>query len=71
LLCSISDDSIKAVAFGLVPPLAAIAYMTLYTSPAEKAFLFILMAGMMAAGRRLIRRSEKTQITRPSAASPE
>ena len=46
----------KAVAFGLVPPLAAIAYVTLYTSPAEKAILFLLVAGGVAAGWRLIRR---------------
>jgi hypothetical protein len=61
----------KAVGIALVPPLAAIAHVTLYTSPAEKAFLLILMAGMMAAGRPLIRRSEKTRISRISAASPQ
>jgi hypothetical protein len=52
------DDFLrKAVAFGLVPPLAAIAYVTLHASLAEKAFLFILMAGAMTGGWRLVRRS--------------
>ncbi|MCX5915935.1 MAG: choice-of-anchor D domain-containing protein [Deltaproteobacteria bacterium] len=59
----------KAVAFSLVPPLAAIAYVTLYTSPAEKAILFFLMAGGVAAGCRLIRRLGKNRISRCSAAS--
>jgi len=47
----------KAVAFGLVPHLAAIAHVTLYASPAEIAFLLILMTGIMTAGWRMIRRS--------------
>jgi len=47
----------KAVGIALVPPLAAIAYVTLYTSPAEKAILFLLAAAGAAAGWRLIRRS--------------
>jgi hypothetical protein len=59
----------EAVGIALVPSLAAIAYVTLYTSPGEKAFLFILMTGMMAAGRGLIRRSKNNRIYRSSAES--
>ena len=61
----------RAVAIGLVPPLAAIAHVTLYTSPAEKAILFLLMAGAMIAGWRLIRRSVRAKsfmITNPASA---
>jgi hypothetical protein len=60
----------KAVGIALVPPLAAIAYVALYASPAEKAVLLILMMGLVAAGRRLIRRSEKNRISCISATSP-
>jgi Cep192 domain 4 len=56
----------KAMAFGLVPPLAAIAYMTLYASPAEKAILFLLIAGGAFAGWRLIRGSGRDWISRRS-----
>jgi hypothetical protein len=63
------DSLRKAVAFGLVPPLMAISYVTLYASPAEKAILFLLLAGGMTAGCRLIRRSEKNRINRRSVAS--
>jgi hypothetical protein len=52
----------KAMAFGLVPPLVAISYVTLYASPAEKAILFILMAGAMSSGWRLIRGSKIKRI---------
>jgi hypothetical protein len=51
----------KAVAFSLVPPLAAISYVALYASPVEKAFLLILMTGVMTAGWRLIRRSARAK----------
>ncbi len=51
----------KAVAFGLVPALMAISYVTLYASPTEKAILFILMAGAMTAGWRLIQGSKITR----------
>jgi Cep192 domain 4 len=51
----------KAMAFGLVPPLAAIAYITLYASPAEKAILFLLIAGGVFAGWRLIRESARAK----------
>jgi hypothetical protein len=51
----------RAVAIGLVPPLAAMAYFTLYASPAEKAILILLMAGAMIAGWRLIRRSDRAK----------
>lgn len=47
----------KAVAVGLVPSMAAIAYVTLYTSPAEKSILFLLMAVAMTAGWGLIGKS--------------
>jgi hypothetical protein len=57
------------VAFGLVPHLAAFAYVTLYTSPAEKAIVLLLMAGAMTAGCRLIRRSKNNRINRSSAGS--
>jgi Cep192 domain 4 len=59
----------KAMAFGLVPPLAAISYVTLYASPTEKAILFLLMAGAMTGGWRLIRRSGRNWINRRSDAS--
>jgi len=59
----------KAVGMALVPPLAAIAHMTLYTSPAEKAILFLLVAGGVAAGWRSIRRSKKNRISCISAES--
>jgi hypothetical protein len=60
----------RAVAIGLVPPLAAISYVTLYTSPAEKTILFLLMAGAMTAVWRLIRRSaRKNSFMIPSLAS--
>jgi len=59
----------KAVGMALVPPLAAIAHVTLYTSPAEKAILFLLVAGGVAAGWRLIRRSKKNRISCISAES--
>jgi hypothetical protein len=52
----------KAMAFGLVPPLVAISYVTLYSSPAEKAILFLLMAGAMTRGWRLIRGSKINRI---------
>jgi hypothetical protein len=55
------DSLKKAVAVGLVPSLAALAYVTLHTSPAEKAILLLLMAGAMTAGWRLIRRSTRAQ----------
>jgi hypothetical protein len=60
----------KAVAFGLVPFLAAVSYAALYASPAEKTILFFLMTGGMAAGWRLIRRSESDRINRISGTSP-
>jgi hypothetical protein len=47
----------RAVGVGLVPPLVGFSYVTLYTSPAEKAFLLILMSGVMTAGWSVIRRS--------------
>jgi hypothetical protein len=53
----------RAVAIGLVPPMAAIAYATLYTSPAEKTILFFLMIGGVAAGWRLIQRSARARKT--------
>jgi hypothetical protein len=59
----------KAMAFGLVPPLVAISYVTLYASPAEKAILFILMAGAMTIPWCLIRRSGNNQVNCRSAAS--
>jgi len=59
----------RTVAIGLVPPLAAIAYVTLRASPTEKAILFLLMAGAMTAGWRLIRRSGRNWINRRSDAS--
>lgn len=59
----------KAVGFALVPPLAAISYAALYASPAEKAFLLILMIGAIAGGWRLIRRSEKKRINCTAAVS--
>jgi hypothetical protein len=60
----------KAVAIGLVLPLTAFAYVTLNTSPAEKAILLLLMAGVMTAGWRLIRRSaRKKSFMIPSLAS--
>jgi hypothetical protein len=59
----------KAVALGLVPPLAAIAYVALYASPFEKAILFLLLAGGGGAGWRLIRRSERKWIIGRSAAN--
>ena len=59
----------RAVAIGLVPPLAAFAYVTLHASPTEKAILFLLMAGAMTAGWRLIRRSGRNWINRRSDAS--
>ena len=52
----------KAMAFGLVPPLVAISYVALYASPAEKAILFLLMAGAMTGGWRLIRGSKINRI---------
>jgi hypothetical protein len=58
----------RAVAIGLVPPLAAIAHVTLYASPAEKTILFLLIAGVMTAGWHLIRRSGNNQMNRSSAA---
>jgi len=51
----------NAVAIGLVPPMAAIAHVTLHTSPAEKAILFLLVAGAMTAGWRLIRKSARAK----------
>jgi hypothetical protein len=48
----------KAVGMILVPPLAAVAYVAVYASPAEIAFLLILMTGIMTAGWRMIRRSD-------------
>jgi hypothetical protein len=64
------DSLKKAVAIGLVLPLTAFAYVTLYTSPAEKAILFLLMAGVMTAGWRLIRKSaRKKSFMIPSLAS--
>ncbi len=51
----------RAVAIGSVPPLAAIAYVSLYASPAEKAILFLLIAGGLAAGRRLSRKSARAR----------
>jgi hypothetical protein len=47
----------KAVALGLVYPLAGFAYVTLHTSPAEKAILFLLVAGGGTAGWRLMGKS--------------
>ncbi|NWF55313.1 MAG: choice-of-anchor D domain-containing protein [Syntrophaceae bacterium] len=47
----------KAVALGIVYPLAGFAYVTLHTSPAEKAFLVLLMAGVMLGGWRLMGKS--------------
>jgi hypothetical protein len=58
----------KAVGIALVPPLAAIAYGALYASPAEIAFLLILMTGIMTAGWRMIRRSGNNQVNRSPAA---
>jgi hypothetical protein len=57
------DSLKKAVAIGLVLPLTTFAYVTLYTSPAEKAVLFLLMAGGMAAGCRLVLRSVRAKKT--------
>ena len=51
----------RSVAIGLVFPLAAIAHVTLYTSPAEKTILFLLMAAAMTAGWRLIRRTDRAK----------
>jgi hypothetical protein len=59
----------KSVAMGLVPPLAAIAHVTLYTSPAEKTILFLLMAGAMTIAWRLFPRSGNNQVNRRSAIS--
>jgi hypothetical protein len=53
----------RAAAVGLVPPLAAVSYVTLYASPAEKAILFFLIVGGVAAGWRLIRRSTRASKT--------
>jgi hypothetical protein len=46
----------EVVQMGLVP-LVTIAYLALYTSPVEKAILFVLVNGMVIAGRLAIRRS--------------
>ena len=51
----------RTVAIGLVPPLAAIAHVTLYTSPAEKTILFLMIIAAMPAGWRLIRRSARAR----------
>ena len=59
----------KALGIGLVPPLVAISYVALYASPAEKAFLLILMTGVMTAGWSVIRRSKNNRIYGSSAAS--
>ncbi|MGE5254547.1 MAG: choice-of-anchor D domain-containing protein [Planctomycetaceae bacterium] len=41
----------KAVGFGLVPPLAAFAYVTLHTSPEEKGMLFLLLIAAITSRR--------------------
>lgn len=46
----------EVVQMGLVP-LVTISYLALYTSPVEKAILFVLVNGMVIAGRLAIRRS--------------
>lgn len=56
----------KAVGVGLVPPLVAVSYVALYASPAEKAFLLILMTGVITAGWSMIRRSGSPRKTRVS-----
>jgi len=53
----------RTVAIGLVPPMVAIAYVTFYTSPAEKAVLFLLLVGALTIGWRLIRRPARARKT--------
>jgi hypothetical protein len=53
----------KAVGFGLVPPLVSIAYVTLHTSPGEKAMLFLLLIAAITSRRwshLMLRRHQET-----------
>ena len=51
----------KALGIVMVPPLAAISYVALYASPGEKAFLLILMTGVISTGWSMIRRSRVSE----------
>jgi hypothetical protein len=57
----------KAVAFGMVPPLAAFAHVALHASPAEQAVLLLLLPAGVNLARRLIRSPENMRLSRKSA----